>query len=84
MSSDSQPYSAFVRAQHNDVTVAKMLHAERPLEEIIGALADQKELYLKRIIELESITPRKVVMIDGRVMQWPSHSELMPPCMPNA
>jgi hypothetical protein len=77
------PCSAFVRARLNDVTVAMMLRAERPLEEIIGALADEKERYVNRIMELESIAPRKVVMPDGKVMLWQCPVELVPPCMPN-
>lgn len=70
-------------ARYNDVTVSRMLRANEPLENIIGVLAREKEEYVKRIMELESIAPRKVVMPDGKVMLWQCPPELVPPCMPN-
>ena len=48
-------------------------------EAIIGQLAADKEQYLKRIMELESIAPRKIVLPDGRVMVWQCPLELVPP-----
>lgn len=77
------PCPAFVRARLTNATVAMMLRAERPLDEIIGALAYEQEQYVKRIIDLESMAPRKVVMTDGEVMLWQGPAELAPPCMLN-
>jgi len=65
------------------VTVSRMLRANEPLENIVGVLAREKEAYVKRIMDLESIAPRKVVMPDGKVMLWQCPAELVPPCMPN-
>jgi hypothetical protein len=62
-----------------------MLRAGEGPEAIIGQLAADKEQYLKRIMELESIAPRKVVLPDGRVMIWQCPLELVPPMnTPNA
>lgn len=47
-----------------------MLEMGKPLEAIIGQLYSEKKQYLKRIVELESIAPRKIVLPDGRVMVW--------------
>lgn len=65
-------------ARLNDVTVAKMLRQNQTLENIIGQLAAEKELYVKRIMELESIAPRKIVLLDGCVMVWRCPDELVP------
>ena len=47
-----------------------MLKMGKPLEDIIGELVAEKGKYLRRIMELESIAPRKIVLPDGRVMVW--------------
>lgn len=65
-------------ARFNDVTVSRMLRANEPLENIVGVMAQEKEAYVKRIMELERIAPRKVVMPDGRVMLWQCPAELVP------
>ena len=75
--------ASFERARLNDVTVAMMLRQNQPLENIVGQLAAEKELYVKRIMELESIAPRKIVMPDGKMMLWQCPAELVPPMMPN-
>ncbi len=72
------PCSAFERAKYNDATVARMLREGAGAEAIIGQLAADKEQYLKRIIELERIAPRKILLPDGRVLIWTCPDELVP------
>ena len=72
---------AYRRAVLNDVTVHMMDRQKQPLELIVGVLADQKQKYVDRIMELESIVPRKIVMPDGRVMVWHCADELVIPIL---
>ena len=77
------PCSAFDRVRLTDATVNAMLKHGRSLEETIVALVCEKNRFTKRIIELESIAPRKIVLPDGRIMMWRCPDELVPE-MPNA
>jgi hypothetical protein len=70
--------SAFNHARLNDPTVAVMLEMGKSLEAIIGQLASEKKQYLKRIVELECIAPRKIVLPGGGVMVWRCPDELVP------
>lgn len=74
--------SAFDRVRLTDATVNAMLKHGRSLEETIVALVCEKNRFTQRIIELESIAPRKIVLPDGRVMVWRCPDELVPE-MPN-
>lgn len=69
---------AFEWAKYNDAMVAKMLKEGADLESVIAQLAADKEQYLKRIMELESIAPRKIMLPDGRVLAWQCTPELVP------
>lgn len=77
-----RPCSAFDRVRLTDATVNAMLKHGRSLEETIVALVCEKNRFTQRIIELESIAPRKIVLPDGRVMVWRCPDELVPE-MPN-
>lgn len=66
----SLPNPLFEHAKLNDLTVATMLKAGEGPEAIIGQLVADKEQYIKRIMELEGICPRKIVLADGRVVIW--------------
>ena len=70
--------SAFARVRLTDATVNAMLKHGRSLEEIIVALVCEKNRFTQRIIELESIAPRKIVLPDGHVMVWRCPDELVP------
>lgn len=70
--------SAFDRVRLSDVTVHEMLEHGRSLEETIVALVCEKNRFVQRILELESIAPRKIVMPDGRIMIWRCPDELVP------
>ena len=74
--------SAFDRVRLTDVTVHQMLAHGRSLEETIVALVCEKNRFTQRIMELESIAPRKIVLPDGRVVVWRCPDELVPE-MPN-
>lgn len=64
-------------AKNNDVTVSRMMQNNESLSHIVGVLAREKEDYLKRIMELESIAPRKITMPDGKVMVWRCPDDLI-------
>ena len=68
----------FARVRLSDVTVNAMLKHGRTLEETIVALVCEKNRFTQRIIELENIAPRKIVLPDGCVMVWRCPDELVP------
>ena len=72
-------------AKHNDVTVYRMMQQDRcqPLENIIVQLVREKEQCFKRILDLESIAPRKITLPDGKVMVWRCPDALIPDSTPN-
>jgi len=75
---NDKPCEAFERAKFKDATVARMLAAGCGAEEIIGQLADDKEAYLKEVLKLSTIAPRKVTLPDGRVVVWHCPDHLIP------
>lgn len=78
--------SAWEWVKNNDVTVHRMLRQDRcqPLEKIIVQLVREKEECFKRILDLESIAPRKITLPDGRVMVWRCPEGLIPDRTPNS
>lgn len=68
----------FDRIRLTDATVYKMLASGHSLEEIIVALVSEKEHAMQRIINLEGIAPRKIVLPDGRVAVWHCPDEFVP------
>lgn len=72
------PSPEFRRVLDNDVTVHGIWEHGLSLETCIVSLASEKEFLVKRIMELESIAPRKIVMPDGRAMVWRCPDELVP------
>ena len=69
---------AFDLACDTDPTVNAMIRHGCSLEETIVALVHEKSLLTQRIIKLESIAPRKIVLPDGRVMVWRCPDNLIP------
>ena len=78
MPTNDQTNNDFERVKNTDSTVAHLLRAGRTLEDIIVALAAEKEAAHKRVMELESIAPRKIKTPDGKVMIWRCPDELVP------
>jgi len=69
---------AFTRVRFSDPTIHAMLDAGRSLEETIVALAQEKKLLGHYLMELPGISPRKVVLQDGRTMIWNCPDDLVP------
>lgn len=65
-------------ARLNDSTVHMMLMSGLDRDYIIAELVVQKQKFLERVMELESIAPRKVVLPDGRAMVWRCPDHLVP------
>jgi hypothetical protein len=53
-----------------DATVQRMINEKCEPEKIIVALYNEKKALTRRIVELEAIAPRKVVLPDGTIMIW--------------
>lgn len=68
----------FETAKLNDFTVSRMIRLGMDLEQIVGQLALEKAKCVQRIIELETIAPRKIIMPDGKIMIWQCPAELIP------
>lgn len=67
----------FNRVVQNDVTVHSMLRNKSSLEEIIVALADEKQQLFQRVMELAEIAPKKITLPSGEVMIWRCPDELI-------
>lgn len=65
-------------ASHNDATVHKLLKENRSLAYIILQLVKDKEAYLQRILDLESIAPRKIKLPDGSFVVWSCPPSFIP------
>ena len=75
MKPEIEPYTTeFSYAVFNDNTVSQMVRnrpqSEIDLQEVVVALVRDKEAFIKRIMELESIAPRTIVLPDGKRMVW--------------
>lgn len=68
----------FADCLRNDSTVYHLKKRGASLEEIIAALCAEKEQQRKRILELDSLTPKKTILKDGTVMVWQCPIELIP------
>lgn len=75
---NAQELSEFQYAKLNDPTVYRMVEHGAPLEAIIGQLVRDKEAYLKHIVSLERIAPRKIKLPDGRVLVWTCPEDSIP------
>lgn len=62
-------------AYHTDLTVNRMTRAGIPSEAIIATLAAEKKAMMDRILELESICPKRIMLPDGRqfIHHCPDH-----------
>lgn len=66
------------RPDFRDSTVCHMVKAGATKDEIISELVTDKELYLRRIIELDLIAPKKYKLPNGTIMEWRCPSDLVP------
>jgi hypothetical protein len=62
----------------SDPIVHQILGNGGNLEGCICALSDQNAQLVRRIIELESIAPKKIKTPDGQVMVWHCPDNLVP------
>ena len=69
---------SFERARLKDSTVMQMLHSGRSLKQIVGVLSEQKTRCVERIMELEAIAPRKIILPDGTIFVWRCPTEMLP------
>lgn len=74
---EEQCTEAYRRVLLNDSTVHQLVRRGVPPEGVIVALCEQKERMMKRIVELESIAPRKIKR-DGKTYVWHCPNELIP------
>lgn len=73
-----RPSESLAWASHNDATVNRMMYAWEPLERIVEVLAKEKAELFKRIMELESIVPRKIKLPNGDTAIWHCPDRLIP------
>ncbi len=70
-------YKTFNEARLNDASLYRIWKADGTLEEMIVALANEKEQLFKQLIEAKLIMPKKVRTDDG-VFVWHCPNELIP------
>ena len=68
----------FERIKRTDVVVHSMLRRGCSLEDIIVMLCKERDVILKRTLELEQIAPRKIVLPDGTVYIWRCPDSMVP------
>jgi hypothetical protein len=68
----------FERIKRTNVVVYSMLRRGRSLEDIIVMLCNEREILLKRALELEQIAPRMILSPDGTVRVWRCPDSLVP------
>jgi hypothetical protein len=68
----------FNEACHNDILVYRLVREGVPLGSIIGAMASRHVEMIERIIELDSIAPKKIILPDGTIRIWRCPEELIP------
>ena len=73
-----EEHNSFEHASMMDATVNAMRRAGRSLEGIIAQLVTEKESLRQRIMELDSIAPRKIKLEDGKVIVWRCPDHLIP------
>jgi hypothetical protein len=66
----------------NDATVYQILKQGGGLEDVVVALAQQKQEMIQKIAHLEMIAPRKITAPDGRIFVYRCPTKLIPetPC----
>lgn len=68
----------FEEAIANDATLNRGLRSGSTLAEIITMLVTEKQALLERVVKLETIAPKKIILDDGRVMVWRCPDHLIP------
>lgn len=66
------------KAYHTDTTVHRMMKAGKSLVEIIDALAMDKKALLDKVLELDSICPKRIKTSEGKEFIWQCPDHLIP------
>jgi hypothetical protein len=65
-------------AARTDATVQRLLEAGAKPYDIVNALVREKKAMLKRILELDSIAPRRIATPDGKIFIYRCPDEFVP------
>lgn len=65
-------------AINQDAYVHRAMKIGMRYEDLITALTEQKRLLINRLVELESIAPRKIKASDGKTYIWHCPDHLVP------
>lgn len=71
-------YETFQDVMLNDPTVNRIMKSGGTESACVVELANEKQRLMARIIELDSIAPKKYKTPDGRVMVWNCPEDLVP------
>ncbi len=73
--------TTFLEATHNDNTVARFVKqsgiSTASMQSLIVILCNEKQMMFQRIIELELLCPKKIVL-EGKTYRWDCPTELLP------
>lgn len=67
-----------VKIKQQDSTVHRVLDSDGSELDCMEALFNEKQFFIKRLIALESIAPRKFQLPNGDVMVWHCPDSLIP------
>lgn len=71
-------YASFAEVYHREPIVQCILRNGGSMEDVVVALAGERNAIIKRLEAAESIAPKKIRLPDGKVMIWRCPDELVP------
>jgi hypothetical protein len=71
-------YASFDEVYHREPIVNCILRNGGSMEDVVVALAGERNAIIKRLEGAESIAPKKIRLPDGKVMIWRCPDELVP------
>lgn len=72
------PYKTFDEARLKELILSELFDEGATTEQVILTLVNQKALLVEQLIRLESITPRRYQLPDGKVYVWHCPDDLVP------
>lgn len=75
---EPRKFTSFEQVRHSIPLVHEAVRTGMSYGDLVVAMANEREWMLKRILELESIAPKKIRLGDGKFAIWHCPDELIP------
>lgn len=70
--------ASFEQVLLREPCIREALRRGLSLEDVIVLLVNQRNLITKKLLDVQSYAPKKMILEDGRVMLWQCPAELVP------